>query len=420
MEYSIRIRNLGKRYKLYSSRKERLKDWLLPFGKQRYEEKWVLQDINLEIGKGEAVGLVGMNGAGKSTLLKIVTGTTIPTTGTVELSGKVSALLELGLGFHPDFTGRQNVYMSGQLLGYSGQEIAECMQAIEDFAEIGEAIDEPVRTYSSGMQVRLAFSVATMKRPDVLIVDEALSVGDAYFQHKSFARIREFKKEGTTLLIVSHDRTAIQTICDRAVLLSGGRVKRDGDPEYVMNFYNAMLGEKNESEIKETALELKKRATTSGNGAAVLEDIRMTKDGDSQEIHSVEVGEKVALTMRVAVRRAVPELTLGVGIRNRYGEDVYGINTFYEHKVLHDVPANTTVIYTLHFPMNIGVGNYSVPVALVKGETHLEECYEWKDFAYLFEVTNHRKNVFVGSAWLNASLDIQTAEDNEKSYLNNV
>lgn len=414
MEHSIRIRNLGKRYKLYASRRDRLKDWLLPFGEQRYEEKWVLQDINLEIGEGEAVGLVGMNGAGKSTLLKIVTGTTIPTTGTVELSGNVSALLELGLGFHPDFTGRQNVYMSGQLLGYSSQEIAECMQAIEEFAEIGAAIDEQVRTYSSGMQVRLAFSVATMKRPDVLIVDEALSVGDAYFQHKSFARIREFKQEGTTLLIVSHDRAAIQSICDRAVLLSDGRVKRDGDPEYVMNYYNAMLSEKNEGTIKETVLELKKKKTTSGNGAAVIQDIKLTRDGDLEEIHTVEVGENVALAIQVVARKSLPEITLGIAIKNRYGEEVYGINTFYENKVIHDVPAQTVITYTIRFPMNIGVGKYSVTTALVQGENHLEECYEWKDFAYFFEVMNHTKNNFVGSAWLNALLDIQTEKGNSE------
>lgn len=407
MEYSIQIRDLGKRYKIYASRRNRLKDWLFPFGTEhRYEEKWVLQDINLDIAPGEAVGLVGMNGAGKSTLLKLVTGTTIPTTGTIKFSGRVSALLELGLGFHPDFTGRQNVFMSGQLLGFSRKEIAECMKDVEAFAEIGEAIEAPVRTYSSGMKVRLAFSVATMKRPDILIVDEALSVGDAYFQHKSFGRIREFKKEGTTLLIVSHDRTAIQTLCDRAILLSHGRVKRDGDPEYVMNFYNAMLSEKNESTIKETAMELKKKATTSGNGAAVLEDIQMTKDGDSQEIHAVEVGENIALTIRVAVKETLPELVLGIAIKNRYGEDVYGTNTYYEDKVLHDVPADTIVTYTIRFPMNIGVGKYSVTTALTKGKTHLEECYEWKDFAYFFEVTNYKRNFFAGSAWLNASITV--------------
>lgn len=184
-------------------------EWLDPRGKPRHELHWVQQGLNFEVRAGEAVGIIGMNGAGKSTLLKMIVGTTQPTTGSVEMTGRVAALLELGMGFHPDFTGRQNAIMAGQLLGMSVEEILTLMPDIEAFAEIGEYIDEPVRVYSSGMQVRLAFAVATARRPDVLIVDEALSVGDAYFQHKSFDRIREFRKRGTTLLIVSHDKQAI-------------------------------------------------------------------------------------------------------------------------------------------------------------------------------------------------------------------
>src|SRR6185295_7263858 len=194
---------------------------------------------DFEIQPGEAVGIVGVNGAGKSTLLKMITGTTQPTCGDIQLQGRVAALLELGMGFHPDFTGRQNTFMAGQLLGMQVEEIEALMPEIESFAEIGEAIDHPVRTYSSGMQMRLAFSVATARRPDVLIVDEALSVGDAYFQHKSFSRIREFRKAGTTLLIVSHDKTSIQSVCDRAILLDAGRLAKEGPPEEIMDFYNA-------------------------------------------------------------------------------------------------------------------------------------------------------------------------------------
>jgi len=184
-----------------------------------------------------------MNGAGKSTLLKVITGTIQPTSGQVILSGKVAAMLELGMGFHPEFTGRQNVVMASQLLGLSDSEIKDLMPSIEAFAEIGSYIDEPVRTYSSGMQARLAFSVATAVRPDILIVDEALSVGDTYFQHKSFDRIREFRKQGTTLLIVSHDKQAIQAVCDRAILLKSGRLAMEGRPEEVMDFYNASLAD---------------------------------------------------------------------------------------------------------------------------------------------------------------------------------
>ncbi|MEI6181414.1 MAG: ATP-binding cassette domain-containing protein, partial [Chloroflexales bacterium] len=188
------------------------------------------------------VGIVGINGAGKSTLLKMITGTTQPSAGSVHMTGRVAALLELGMGFHPDFTGRQNALMAGQLLGLSTHEIEQLMPEIEAFAEIGEYLDQPVRVYSSGMQMRLAFSVATARRPDILIVDEALSVGDAYFQHKSFERIRAYGKQGTTLLIVSHDKGSIQGICDRAILLDAGRLSMEGAPDAVMKRMLEMAG----------------------------------------------------------------------------------------------------------------------------------------------------------------------------------
>jgi lipopolysaccharide transport system ATP-binding protein len=209
---AISVKGLGKAYKQYNNRWLRLLDWLSPGSKQWHRLNWVLQDLEFEVQAGEALGIIGVNGAGKSTLLKIITGTTQATTGQVQLQGRVAALLELGMGFHPDFTGRQNAMMAAQLQGLSAQEIQQLMPSIEAFAEIGPSIDAPVRIYSSGMQMRLAFSVATAIRPDVLIVDEALSVGDAYFQHKSFERIREFQKSGTTLLLVSHDKAAIQSI----------------------------------------------------------------------------------------------------------------------------------------------------------------------------------------------------------------
>ncbi|MBC7413354.1 MAG: ABC transporter ATP-binding protein, partial [Herminiimonas sp.] len=211
---SIRVSHLGKAYKHYPNQWARLAEWLAPrwIGARRLQHrlKWVMQDVSFKLESGEAVGIVGVNGAGKSTLLKMITGTVQPTLGSVEIEGRVAALLELGMGFHPEFTGRQNVYMAGQLLGLAADDIARLMPEIAAFAEIGEYLDQPVRTYSSGMQMRLAFSVATASRPDILIVDEAMSVGDAYFQHKSFERIRAFRQAGTTLLIVSHDKGAIQ------------------------------------------------------------------------------------------------------------------------------------------------------------------------------------------------------------------
>ena len=238
---SISVQNVSKAYKQYSSRFGRLLEWVAPGHAVRHQLKWILRDVSFDVKQGEAVGIVGINGAGKSTLLKMITGTTQPTRGSISVQGRVAAMLELGMGFHPDFTGRQNVIMAGQLLGPPVEEIMANMPAIEAFAEIGDAIDQPVRVYSSGMQMRLAFSVATFRRPDILIVDEALSVGDAYFQHKSFDRIRSYREQGTTLMIVSHDKTAIQSICDRAILLNEGRLEKQGEPEEIFDYYNALL-----------------------------------------------------------------------------------------------------------------------------------------------------------------------------------
>ena len=221
---TITVTNLGKAYKQYPTRWSRLAEWVTPGHRPRHSLKWVLQAIDFTVNPGEAVGIIGINGAGKSTLLKMITGTTQPTTGGVHIAGRVAALLELGMGFHADFTGRQNAFMAGQLLGYSVEEIARLMPEIEAFAEIGDYIDQPVRVYSSGMQMRLAFSVATAHRPDVLIVDEALSVGDAYFQAKCYKRVAEYKEEGTTLLLVSHS-PAMREHCDRAIMLKNGRVE---------------------------------------------------------------------------------------------------------------------------------------------------------------------------------------------------
>ncbi|MBA5608614.1 Wzt carbohydrate-binding domain-containing protein [Duganella sp. FT3S] len=236
---SIHVSQLGKAYKQYPGRWSRLLEWVTPFLGQRHRLKWVLQDIDFHIAAGESVALIGVNGAGKSTLLKLITGTAQPTTGAVTTHGRVAALLELGMGFHPDFTGRQNAVMAGQLIGLSVEEVTALMPGIEAFAEIGDYIDQPVRVYSSGMQVRLAFAVATAVRPDILVIDEALAVGDVFFQQKCYERIRAYCQAGTTLLFVSHAMGAVYSLCNRAILISAGRVALDSSPREVIDLYNA-------------------------------------------------------------------------------------------------------------------------------------------------------------------------------------
>ncbi|HDS16967.1 MAG TPA: ABC transporter ATP-binding protein [Proteobacteria bacterium] len=400
----VSVKNLGKAYKSYPTRWSRLQEWLSPFAAVRHRRNWILRRINFSVEPGEAVGIIGVNGAGKSTLLKLITGTTKPTEGEVVISGRVSAMLELGMGFHPEFTGRQNVFMAAQLMGFLPEEIQALQPEIEAFAEIGDYLDQPVRVYSSGMQMRLAFSVATARRPDVLIVDEALSVGDVYFQHKSFDRIRRFREQGTTLLLVSHDKGAIQSLCDRAILLNAGRIAKEGDPETVMDYYNAMLAAHQEQEIRQIQREDGRIQTISGSGEAVIKDIRLLNQ-QNEPIEVVNVGQQVRLKIEVEARTGLPELVLGYMIKDRLGQPIFGTNSSHLKGKLNDVAAGTVITFIFSFTANLGPGNYSVAVALHTAETHLGKNYEWKDLAATFNVINFDRESFVGSAWLPPTME---------------
>lgn len=397
------VSNVSKAYKRYLGKWARALEWVT--GRTQHEKTWVLRGISFTIQPGEAVGIIGVNGAGKSTLLKIITGTTQPTNGSVHIEGRVAALLELGMGFHPDFSGRQNVFMAGQLLGLNSEEIAACLPAIEAFAEIGDYIDQPVRMYSSGMQMRLAFSVATAVRPDVLIVDEALSVGDAYFQHKSFNRIREFRAQGTTLLIVSHDRLAIQSLCDRAILLEQGFVLKDGIPEEVMDFYNAIIAERKNATVEVTRLEDGRAQTTSGTGEATVSDIAIL-DENGKRIEFMDVGQVVTLHIEVTVHAQIEHLIVGYGIKDRVGQVMYGTNTALKKQAVLNVSAGARLIYDIVFPVNLGPGSYSIQTALCSTETHLVNNYEWRDLALVFNVGNISKPYFAGCAWIDPEIKI--------------
>jgi lipopolysaccharide transport system ATP-binding protein len=322
----------------------------------------------------------------------------------------VAALLELGMGFHPDFTGRQNAFMAGQLLGMSVEEIDKLMPAIEAFAEIGDYMDQPVRVYSSGMQMRVAFSVATARRPDVLIVDEALSVGDAYFQHKSFDRIRQYRKQGTTLLIVSHDKGAIQSICDRAILLDVGRLAKQGEPEAIMDFYNAMIAQKENSKIEQAVLDSGRVQTISGSRDATIESV-VLQNREGHRVEVVDVGEYVVLKIKARVNANLPQIVLGYLIKDRFGQPIFG-TTSVDHKIsLLNLKLGDEIAFTVRFQMNIGPGTYSVSTALALGKTHLEGNLEWRDLALTFSVVNVSQTPFIGVSWIEpdifATLEIE-------------
>ena len=405
MNNVLEVKNISKSFKDYSSEWGRVFSWF-GLNVKPLEEHHILKQISFNIALGEAVGIVGQNGAGKSTLLKIITGTLKPSKGSVHINGRISAILELGMGFHPDLTGRQNVYHSAGLMGFTHEQIASAINEIETFAEIGEYFDQPVRTYSSGMQMRVAFGVATMYRPEILIVDEALSVGDAYFQHKSFERIREFQKKGTTLLLVSHDRGAIQAICNRAILLEKGTVIKDSNPEEVMDFYNALIAEKENTTVKQVVKEDGKIETTSGTGEATVADIGLFNH-KNEKIEYISVGEEIKLKVIVDVNDTVPKLVVGFMIKDRLGQSIFGTNTHHYDKVIENVSAGDKLEISFRFSMNLGVGSYSIAVAMHADDTHISANYEWKDNALVFNVVNTSKEEFVGSSWLEQKVEVK-------------
>lgn len=424
---TIRIKHVSKAYKQYKTRWARLLEWMLPFDFARHTLKWVLKDIHFEAEAGEAIGILGINGAGKSTLLKLITGTSKPTTGSIEIQGQVAAILELGMGFHPDFTGRQNVMMAGQLLGLSTDELQALMPEIIQFAELQEYIDEPVRVYSSGMSMRLAFAVATAKRPDILIVDEALSVGDAYFQHKSFSRIRYFQEQGTTLLLVSHDIGAIRGICNRSIWLDKGIVRMEGNSKEVSDAYSAALYGK-QQDIEDDAREeatspprppvvqwfkdarqdfinlsnlrndiqvftYDEQAPRWGDGAATITSILLT-DKQGTPFSWMIGGEEVILKVDAYAKRDLHHVSVGFLVRDKLGQSLFGDNTIITTAdAPRSVKAQQAFQAQFHFLMPLlPQGIYTLSVALAVGSQENHVINEWVNNAVRFQ-SNNRSGV---------------------------
>ena len=384
----LELRNVGKAYRRYPNARARLIETVAPWLGKRHETVWVLRNVSLAVRRGESVGIVGHNGAGKSTLLKLITGTAKATEGSIQASGRIAAILELGMGFHPEFTGRQNASMSGQLLGLSIKEVSEAMPAVEAFAEIGAYFDQPLRVYSSGMQVRLAFSIATAVRPDVLIVDEALAVGDAYFQHKCTARMRSFRDQGTTMLLVSHDPTAVKSLCDRAVLLDHGRVIKDDAPDRVLDYYNAIIARREaEYRIREVeAREGSSRSIRSGDGLATIDSVDLL-DANGQSTRALRSNAPARLRIGFAVRSPLPSMTVGFLIRDRLGNDVFGTNTHHLHGAPHPLEGGRR--FECEFDigrMSLGTGSYSIAIALHQSDSHVASNHDWWEHALVFEV----------------------------------
>lgn len=400
MTAAVEARNLGKLYKRYARPANRLLEWMTLGRACLHHSRWVLRRVDLAVNPGECLGVIGQNGSGKSTLLKLLAGVTDPTEGQIETRGRVSALLELGLGFHPDFTGRQNAALSLRLQGCDGAESALHLPGVEAFAEVGDYFDQPVRTYSSGMQVRLAFACATAVRPEVLLVDEALAVGDAYFQHKCYARVREFLDAGTALLFVSHDPTSVRTLCTRALLLDSGVPVLQGAPDEVLDYYNALIARKEaDAAIRKAETERGVATVRSGNGRILLQSVDLL-DAGGKATRAFLSGDPARLKVALRAEEELPFPTVGFLIRDPKGNDVYGTNTHHLRLKGPSLAPGESVDCMFDFPVELGPGEYTITAALHTQDTHVECNYDWWDKVIGFQVVPGGRPYSVGTASL--------------------
>ncbi|MFB9886423.1 ABC transporter ATP-binding protein [Balneatrix alpica] len=370
----IEVTELNKSFKSYSSPYQRLIEAL--FGKKRHKSMPVLKNISFSLRDGETLGILGRNGAGKSTLLKLLAGVLVQDSGSIQTSGSVAALLELGTGFDPALSGAENIKLNGLLIGMSEKDIEERREDIVAFSELGEFIHQPLRTYSSGMAMRLAFSIAIHANPSCFIIDEALSVGDGHFQQKCFQRIKDFQASGGSIIFVSHDLNAVKLICDRVIVLEKGEVFIDTNPADAVNVYNKILsGHAEDYYERETA--------AYGNEQAVIVDAYLTNE--SVKAENFATGENCKLVLSVKAVENLSNVTVGMLIRDRFGQDIFGINTFQLGGGV-DLYKGELQQFLLEFPLNIAPGKYTITLALHDSDHHLDQCYHWCDNIIQFEV----------------------------------
>ena len=424
-DIAIRVSNLSKCYQIYDTPRDRLKQFIMPTirrvaGKQQkqyFREFWALKDVSFEIKKGETVGIIGRNGSGKSTLLQMICGTLTPTSGSIQTKGRIAALLELGSGFNPEFTGRENVYMNAAVLGLSKDEIDARFDYIAAFADIGQFLEQPVKTYSSGMMLRLAFAVIAHVDADILVVDEALAVGDAFFTQKCMRFLRNFMKTGT-VLFVSHDTGSIKNLCNYAVWLEKGQVIQEGAPKevcelYLDAFYEAQQGKSSTTKLREfkkldDSLPLKDQrlefinasnlrndlhifkfdpaAASFGRGGAQIHDVRLL-DENEQPLAWIVGGEKVTLRVMAHAYQELDAPIVGFSVKDRLGQALFGDNTFlsYREQLVHcKAGEEIQADFVFYMPL-LPSGEYSIQIAIANGTQELHEQHHWIHDAVLFK-----------------------------------
>lgn len=424
-DVAIRVTNLSKRYEIYVNPRDRLKQFVLPRlqrlagqpPRPYFREFWALQNVSFEIKKGETVGIIGRNGSGKSTLLQLICGTLNPTSGSIQTNGRIAALLELGSGFNPEFTGRENIYMNASVLGLSKDEIDRRFDDIVAFADIGDFIEQPVKTYSSGMTVRLAFAVIAYVNADILIVDEALAVGDSFFTQKCMRFLRDFMKNGT-VLFVSHDTGSIKSLCNYAVWLEKGQVIQEGAPKelcelYLEAFFEAQQGKSSTTKLRafkkpDDSLPLKDQrlefinasnlrndlqifkfdpdASSFGKGGAQIQEVRLL-DENEHPLAWIVGGEKVTLRVIVNAYQNLDSPIIGFFVKDRLGQALFGDNTFlsYREKSVYCPQGNEIQAdFTFYMPL-LHAGEYSITIAIANGTQEVHEQHHWIHDAVLFK-----------------------------------
>lgn len=447
-DIAIRVENLSKSYQIFHAPRDRLKQFIAPriqsaFGipiKRYFKEFWALRDVSFEVRKGESVGILGRNGSGKSTLLQMIAGTLAPTSGSVYTNGRVAALLELGSGFNQEFTGRDNVYMNGALLGLSTSEIDNRFDAIASFADIGDFIDQPVKTYSSGMLVRLAFAVQVQIEPDILIVDEALAVGDALFQKRCFQRIEKLTNDGVALLFVSHDIESIRTLTRKSLLLKGGVPYRIGISSDVVLEYRKLLHEEEAKYFSEVTKTIAEKSKTSDFTQAKHKDFVLPKHSDSSdcrmlsgqlsygegavEVVSVRIfniddnecnvfypGDKIRVRISCISKIEINHLNIGLRIRNKEGVKMYSWGTLNQDMAIIASGSKKDVFWNKNFQIGdkiealfeadccVGENLYEIQAAVSYEKTpdYLgQRMLHWRDEAAFFQVCLKRNEYFFG------------------------
>jgi lipopolysaccharide transport system ATP-binding protein len=392
----VLVQNVSKLYRLYRRPADRLRE-LLPGAAAAHTDFWALRDISFTVERGEMLGLVGPNGCGKSTLLQIVSGILEPTTGRVVTRGRIAALLELGAGFNPEFSGRENVYLNGEIMGLSRAAIEKAMPSIEAFAEIGEFMERPVKEYSSGMYVRLAFSTAIHVDPEILIVDEALAVGDAVFANRCVRKFQELRERKVTVLFVSHDLGLVKQLSDRAILLLNGRIEAQGEPKDVINRYIGLVLEK-QAPTGDRADRVR-ASFRHGDGTSEILGVTMLNNA-GEPVTSIASGEPVTVRVRAQFLRAVSDPMVGILIRTRIGMDVYGTNTRVEQVPLGDYEAGQELEVDFRIECWLTPQQYTLTAATQNpdGSSH-----DWLDDAIAFDVVDTR--VAAGVANLRARVE---------------